>query len=191
MIQHLPKYLLIGTVLLLTACTQNPQPLGKPLPVLTYQHLNAYKPYGGGVMVQQTYEETKKSLKVANEFPIQPTTLLQKYAHSRFDRYQRPIKLIFNVQKAALKKKSDTDNIIGFLSGAAENYYLLDVFITLTPIDNGHIASEPFTIDLKRELYLPQRLSLAEREFRQFEFLEQAMSDIDKVVTEFYETRMR
>lgn len=190
MIHHLPKLLLVCFILVLSACAQNPQPLGKPLPELTYEHLNAYRPYGGGVTVKQSYQADVKTMEVVKEFPVAPNILLQKYASHRFDTYQRPIKLIFDVRKAVLTKKSDEDNLVGFLSGAAENSYLLDVFITMTPVDNGQGISEPFTIKLKRELFLPQRLSIAEREFRQFEFLEQVIIDIDKVVTEFVTARM-
>ena len=191
MIHPLSKYFLVCFVLCLGACTHNPQPLGKPLPDLTYEHLNPYKPYGGGVSITQSFQADKKTQEAVKEFPMRPEDLLQKYAHSRFDRYQRPIRLIFDVQKVALTKKSDADNIVGFLSGAAENSYLLDISIALTPVDQGVVVSDPYTIDLKRELFLPQRLSIAEREFRQFEFLEKAMTDIDKVVTQFYNTRMR
>lgn len=191
MIHPLPKYFLICCALCLSACTQNPQPLGKPLPNLTYEHLNPYRPYGGGVHVVQSFQADKRTTETAKEFPISPEVLLQKYAYSRFDRYQRPLKLVFDVQKVALTKKSDADNIVGFLSGAAENSYLLDIAIALTPIDQGQVVSEPFTINMKRELFLPQRLSIAEREFRQFEFLETAMTDIDKVVTQFYNARMQ
>lgn len=88
------------------------------------------------------------------------------------------------------QKKSDDENIIGFLSGAAENAYLLDIYITMSPVTQNGSLTKPFTIAMKRELFLPQRISLAEREMRQFEFLEKAIVDIDAVVTKFVQERM-
>lgn len=185
------NYLLFPLCLLVMGCSQNPQPLGKPLPQLTYAHLNAYKPFGGGVEVRQSYVADAQTIKTAKEFPIMPDALLGKYAFHRFDRYQRPIKLIFDIKQSSLIKKADEDNLVGFLSGAAEDYYTLQVAIAMSPVRGDGSLSDPFTINLKRELYLPQRLSLAEREFRQFEFLEQIIIDIDRVVTQLYEQRMR
>ncbi len=185
------KIITIFACLLLVGCAQNSQPMGKPLPQLSYEHLTPYKAYSGGVEVRQSFKPDATTLKVAAEFPLAPETLLQRYATQRFDRYQRPIKMVFDVQNAALSKKADQENLLGFLSGAAENMYVLNIDIKMSPVQDGGGFSEPFTIALKRELFLPQNFSLAEKEFRQFEFLEQAMNDIDRVVTKFVTERMQ
>lgn len=189
--RHLARFTILCTCLLLIGCAQSPHPMGKPLPQLTYENLNAYTPYGGGVEIQQSFKPDTQTTKIAQAFPVAPDALLQRYAAHRFDQYKRPIKMVFDIKKASLLKKSDEDNLIGFLSGASEDSYLLDIYITMSPVEAGGFFSEPFTIALKRELFLPQRLSLAEREFRQFEFLEQAMNDIDGVVTKFVTEKMR
>lgn len=188
---RLSKITVLLSCLLVGACTHNPQPMGKPLPQLTYEHLNAYRPYGGGVEVRQSFQPDAQAAKTIREFPVAPDELLQRYASQRFDQYERPIKMLFDIQKASITKKSDAENLVGFLSGASENSYLLDIYIMMSPVRANGALSKPFTISLQRTLNLPQRLSLAEKEFRQFEFLEQAMNDVDHVVTEFVTQKMR
>ena len=75
--------------------------------------------------------------------------------------------------------------MIGILSGSAAEYYTLDLFVTLSPIQQDGRLSDPYTIKIKRELLLPDNLSLAENEFRQFEFLEKVIQDIDKTLATF------
>lgn len=142
----------------------------------------------------QSFQPSPRGIKTMREFPVELSSLITRYANSRFETQERapqkPIKLVFDIQKASIIKQSDEENLVGFLSGAAENYYLLDVKLALFPLNARGEKLEPFTIKLKRELFLPQRISLAEREFRQFEFLEKVMIDIDRTITEFYNARM-
>ena len=188
--KHLKTSLFILLLLCLTGCSYNPQPIGKPLPKLTYEHLYPYQVYGGATQIRQSFEPTKRMNEVISEFPIAPGILLERYAAHRFVTQGTQTKMVFNIERAAIAKKSDDENIIGFLSGAAENAYLLDIYITMSPVAQNGSLTKPFTIAMKRELFLPQRISLAEREMRQFEFLEKAIVDIDAVVTKFVQERM-
>ncbi|HPF77848.1 MAG TPA: hypothetical protein PLF01_01030 [Alphaproteobacteria bacterium] len=187
-----PRYLFILlSVFIVGACTQNPQPQGKPLPHLTYENLNPYRPYGGGVEIRQSFKPDAATTQTVAEFPVAPDELLQRYAGRRFDRNLSPVRMVFDIQKAALSKKSDEENLVGFLSGAAEDYYTLEIAIAMFPAKADGTLTKPYTVSLKRELFIPQRASLAEREITQFEFLEKAVHDIDQVVTKFVTENMR
>lgn len=188
--KHLNTSLFILLLLCLTGCSYNPQPRGKPLPNLTYEHLNPYAAYGGATQIHQSFKPTEKMDEAISEFPVPPGILLERYASRRFVTQGTQPKMIFNIERAAITKKSDEENIIGFLSGAAENAYLLDIYITMSPVAKDGKLTKPFTISMKRELFLPQRISLADKEMRQFEFLEKAIVDIDAVVSKFVTERM-
>ena len=174
-------YLAITACLL--GCVQSPKPLGKPLPELTYGHLISYSIQGGAVEIRQSFQPDKEMLKIAREFPMTPGVLLNRYARSRFITAEVPFKMVFDIARASLAKKPLKENMIGILTGAATEVYVLDVFITMSLFQPDGSLSSPYTISLKRELLIPDRASLAENEFRKFEFLEQALTDIDLAVT--------
>lgn len=184
------KTFTLFAVLLLMGCSYDSHPMGKPLPTLTYENLNPYAIHGGAVRVQQSFRPDAQTIKLASEFPVAPDKLIQRYAGKRFVTGGAPFKLVFDIQGASLSKVEDEDNIVGFLSGTAEDYYKLNIFIAMTPIRaDGHRVA-PFTIKLSRQLFIPQNASVAEREFRQFEMLEKAILDIDHTVSDMVQNKM-
>ena len=188
---HLHKIIMLLLVLVVGACSQTQHPMGKPLPQLSYTHLMPYKPYGGAVKLRQSAELSEQSVVNMASFVLSPDILISRYASSRFatqnDAPSLPVRSVFDLQKLSLVKKTDGDNMIGILSGSAADYYTLELFIVLTPIQPNGSFGEPYTIRIKRELLLPDNLSLAETEFRQFEFLEKIIQDIDKTLAGFIE----
>ena len=187
------KLLLPIAVLALVACSHNPQPLGKPLPVLSYAHLNPMAVHGGTVRVQQSFRPTQAQQETLNQFALDPAKVIQTYANKRFLRSRdtgHAEKLIFDVQDASVTKVSDEENLVGFLSGQAEDVFILDVLIHMTPVrTDGHRAA-PFKVAHKSKLALSQGLSVAEREFRQFEAVEKMMASIDKKIIEMIKYEM-
>ena len=140
---------------------------------------------GGSVRVQQSFRPDEAMQALATEFPIEPEKLVQRYANKRFvTGMDSPHKLVFDIQNAALSKLSDKENMVSFLAGSAEDVYVLDIFIAMTPIRADGQRAAPFTVKVQRQLIMSQNISLAEREFRQFEMLEQAMFDVDQVVSD-------
>ena len=192
MLNHYRKFLYLGLLFAVIGCTHNPQPLGKPLPTLTYDHLNSYSIHGGSVRVQQSFRPDEAMQALAAEFPIEPEKLVQRYANKRFvTGMDNPHKLVFDIQNAALSKLSDKENMVSFLAGSAEDVYVLDIFIAMTPVRADGQRAAPFTVKVQRQLIMSQNISLAEREFRQFEMLEQAMFDVDQVVSDMVVNKMR
>ena len=178
------------SICLVSACSHNAHPAGKPLPQITYEHLNPYTIHGGGVRIQQSFIADKQTKILADQFPVAPDRLIQKYANKRFLISGASKKLVFDIQNASLKKIEDDANLVGFLSGSAEDVYELTVLIAMTPVRaDGHRVA-PFTVHLQRQMAVPQNTSLAEREFRQFEMLEKAISEIDLAVTDLVQNKM-
>jgi hypothetical protein len=176
-------------VFVVGACAQNSNPMGKPLPDLSYTHLMPYTPYGGAVELRQSAVLSPQTITTMQSMILSPEMLLKRYAASRFTTKQKapslPVRAVFDVQQLSLTKREDGDNMIGILSGAAAEYYTLNLFIALSPVQADGRLNAPYTIKIKRELLLPDNLSLAENEFRQFEFIEKIIQDIDKTLATF------
>lgn len=176
--------LFLTMFLILGGCSSPSHPEGKPLPTLTYSHLSPYSPYGGAVEVRQSALLSVATQTTIKQFVMAPDALIKRYAENRFLTSGAPVRSIFDIEKLSLKKKTDADNIMGILSGAAADYYTMDLAIGIYPVYDGRL-SDPYTIKIKRELLIPDQSSLAEKEVRQFEFLESIISDIDKTITTF------
>ena len=176
----------------LMGCSTAPAPLGKPLPNLTYTHLSAYQPYGGAVLVRQSAALSDDTNKTMNGMVKRLDNLLQSYATGRFltatKAPDRQVKSVFDITNLRFTKKADAQNMVGILSGAASEYYTLNLAIALYPVLHDGTLWEPYTIKINRELLIPDNISLAEREFCQFEFLEKVINDIDKTINEFIPT---
>ncbi len=184
------NFIFVLFVVLLSACSHNAQPIGKPLPQLSFEHLNPYSVHGGAVRIQNSFVEHPRSKALSDEFPISPSKLLQRYAQKRFVTQGTPPRLVFDIKDVSLSQMNDPEGLMGFFTGAAVNYYTLNVDIAMTPIRrDGHRAA-PFSVKLNRRLSLPHNVSLAEKEFRQFEFLEKALSDIDRSITQIVQYKM-
>lgn len=163
--------------------------MGKPLPQLDYSHLQPFSPYGGNVEVRQSAKISQRTQEALYNFILSPSFLIKNYASHRFSTKERapdrPFRTVFDIQKLTLIKKTEDENLMGILSGAAADYYTLDLLIALYPVALDGRLTQPYTIKIKRELLVQDQLSLAEKEFRQFEFLEKIIADIDKTVVSF------
>ena len=71
-----------------------------------------------------------------------------------------------------------------------EQYHLL-IDISMFPISEKSKSSAPYGINIDRTLKLSENLSLSQKEFRQFEFIEKAMSDIDRAIMDIITNRIR
>lgn len=180
---HSFLFIILFAPLLIAGCAQNPQPLGRAVPDLRYDHLEPYTVRGGAVQIRQGYRLNDQTKAAFQDFQKSPDMVLMDYAYQRFLTQGRPVAMVFNIEKLSMRKLSDKENIIGFLSGAAADSYILDLFISLSPVKGDGTLSDPYTIKLQRRLDIPSQSSLAEREFRQFEFIEKIIHDLDRAIT--------
>jgi hypothetical protein len=177
---------------LLLACSHEPSPMGKPLPDLSYDYLNPYMVLNGRVDIRQSFKPDLNTKEAVKRFVIAPDQLLKRYADNRFVVTENlPIKMVFDVRRAALIQRFVEKNPIGFLTGQNAEYYTLDIVLGLSEVTADGRLKAPYTISLKRELRLAENLSLSEKEFRQFEFLEHVMTDIDRGVNDILKNKMR
>ena len=177
-------------MVVLSGCSHKTHPAGKPLPKLSYEHINPITIHGGSVRIQQSFQPSEENKQAEAQCSFALSDVLRTYASQRFVQNTQPERLVFDIKNAALKKVSDQGNLVGFLSGRAEDLYTLDILIAMTPVRrDGHRAA-PFTLTHKQTLALPQNISVAEREFRQFEMMESAVAQLDAKINEMVTTQM-
>lgn len=187
----LPKYLFLILLPLLTACSHHPSPLGKPLPDLSYDYLNPYLVLDGRVEVRQSFKPDDHTAQAAKNFVIAPDKLIYRYAMNRFVVEEKlPLRMMFDIRRATLRQRFVEKNPIGFLTGDNAEFYTLDILVALSEVTPAGQVKAPYTISLVRELRLAENLSLSQREFREFEFLEKVMSDIDRGVNDILKNKM-
>ncbi len=189
---------------LCVGCTKSSHPLGKPTPDISYMHLHPYQVRGGGVEIRQRYVPSEEEATVAQYFPLELDALLRRYAQGRFVLFYPPktvsklaldsslnvpLRAIFMIEKAALTKIKKSGTLEGFFGS---DTYKGHIVVSLTPVgDGGEREEKPHVIDLVKTIDLPHSLSLSEREFRQFEFLEAMMKDIDSGVIQLVQGKLR
>jgi hypothetical protein len=176
---------------MLVACSHHPSPRGKPLPDLNYDYLNPYLVFDGRVDVRQSFKADDHTAQAVKNFVIAPDKLLQRYGLNRFVvKGSLPVRMVFDLRRATLRQRFVEKNPVGFLTGANAEFYTLDILIALSEVTPTGQKKAPYTISLIRELRLAENLSLSEREFRQFEFLEKVMRDIDRAVNDILKNKM-
>ena len=167
--------------LLLLGCGSTQKPMGLPLPDLTYSNLNPYSVFGGSVTVVESHKQRKFK---SDRFVMSPSLLLKRYADNRFYTSGEPRTMIFDIKRATITHATKESGLVGYFVGADKDIYHLDVSIVMSVVRPDGTLNKPFTIAMERKLEVSQGASIAEREFAQFEFLEKAMTDIDRAVTD-------
>ena len=181
--------LCLSLSLCIAACSSVDTPMGKPLPELTYSNLNPYSVFGGSVLVRESHKEN--AVAQTQNFVIAPDALLHRYAMNRFFTEGGPQKMVFDIRKASVKHDVKETGVMGFVSGSDKDIYYLDILIAMSVVKLDGSLNKPYTITIQRELEVSQNASIAEREFAQFEFLEKAMTDIDRAVTEIVTNKLQ
>jgi len=176
------KIFLLIAVLFVTACTSSPSPMGKPLPSFDYSALTPYTIQQGYVEVRNSYLQYERPTQA--DFIRSPDVTVQNYTSQRFNRQKGMKRMVFDVQKLSLTKEIKDLKYFDSMFGDQKEIYKLNLFVAMIPISEAGQAGKPYTITMNREMTLTPDHSIAAREFRQFEFLEKAMSDLDAAVTD-------
>ncbi len=181
--------LLLLCLFLAPACTRPYAPLGKPVPSFSYNHLGEMRAHNGAVRVERSNVQSAHKNK---DFIGNPYEVLSSYADHRFDQnLELPLRLIFNIQRANLIKTLPEQNMFERLTFQDREQYQLLIDIEMTPVSQQGELQKPYTIEMDRVLQLSENISLSQKEFRQFEFLEKAMTDIDRAVVDILTNRLK
>jgi len=177
---HLLPILL--TLFLVSACTYNSEPMGKPLPDLSYSHLTPLSANGKSFTVIRNYLFNKqpdyfKEKARKNNFVMPLEVAIERYVTSRFKLNGPHPNAAVNIKKIDLSYES---------SIYMEDIYKAHVVLSFSKI--GYSNSHNLTV--RKTLSIPSNYSLAEREFAQFEFIESVIHEIDNAVNVIVPTKL-
>jgi hypothetical protein len=167
-------------------------PMGMPLPNLDFSYIEPYRVLNGAVEIKQNFAPDAKTQAALESFIKEPHEIINDYAYSRFVTEEHlPVRMVFTIEKASLHKHLSHQGLVGFITGASQDIYQVDILITMSEVElNGQIK-KPYNISMSRQLSIAENLTLAERDFRQFEFLEKMMRDIDLAVNDVLFKKMK
>ncbi|MEM9469872.1 MAG: hypothetical protein AAF988_06895 [Pseudomonadota bacterium] len=174
---------------MITGCESPVYKKAKPVPVIGFAHLNAFTVQGGGTDIQQSFVDDARTIAVSREFGMTPAELIKRYANNRFNVTQQPTSLVFDIKTASLKKYQEETDPLAIMTGLTNDIYKMTVLIAMHPVRDG-IKKDPFTIYYEQELIISSNTSLADREYRQFEFMEDMITDIDQSVAQIVTTKL-
>lgn len=177
--------LLTSCAVALGACSPSYFYEGRPLPALTFAHLEPVKLSVGEVEIESLYDRKKKDpFDLAGFFPTPPDEAVLRYFQSRF----KPagdnglVKLV--IEDASVKHSYiEADNIImkwGRVGGMDRYDLALDLVLYIDEgPGEGRLTKR---IDIERYVTVPESFSVSQREERQLQFTEQLIKDIDALL---------
>lgn len=169
-----------------TACTRMPAPVGKPLPALTFDALSPLSVQGGSAHIKMDFSQAKEEA----DFILSPRAVVSDYISHRFNNDRTdPVTFVIDVLQVDLAKSLQSKEFLGALNVKDDEIYTLVINVALFPVNDGY-QQEPYQVTINRKLVLSEYLSLSEKEIRQFEFLEKAIHDLDKAITQIVAERL-
>lgn len=165
----------MATLLVLSSC-YSPHHEGKPLPLLTFSHL---KPIPIAVGSVRTHTEASF---VTESFVVSPYKALENYLHARFvpaGPYDGQFEGM--IQEASLRHSYEPSpaNFQKFLNVGGFDVYDMNIRVKLSYLDRNGALIRGSTLSVQRIVKVSEHASIAERERRQFEAMENLFVDLD------------
>jgi hypothetical protein len=144
------------------------------------------------VRILPSYTPDAQTVAASQALGYSPAVLLENYARNRFVTGGAPVTMIFDIKQASLSKNARPTDPLLFMTGMEHNHYKLDILIEMAPLDEARRTMEPYTVYLEQKLVLsPDTMSLAERDNRKFQWIESAMVQVDRAVSNIVTTYLQ
>lgn len=176
-IHKLFRCLSIGLFLIcVSACALPPSPTGKPVPALSFIHLRPISVADGRMTIYQTASPSD----IWQGSLIDPAHLILTYARQRFDTsLEKKITGDFTLTDLRfVKQEQRSSQSWGAFLFQEQEVYDFSATIQLSFLHH----QTPYQITINEKLVLSEKDSLAERDYKQFEFFESIMGDLDRAV---------
>ncbi len=176
---------LVGVLSLAAAgCSSQSETAGKPLPVMTFQHITPLDLNVESVFVESRYHHNPNSDDISASFPAAPDVLLRRYAESRLGPAGTSGSLKVIIEDASVRKRmiDPQNDFFRLLKMDRKEEYTIHAVLRLVKFDDLGIEEKGSILTVERTLTVPESLSLADLEHRQMEALEAMMDDVDGAV---------
>lgn len=181
------KYLALGAALATLAACTVPATGGQPMPKMTFAHL---KPIPVSVYAVNVH---KMDGKTEGDFIVDPMTLAEDYARSRFMATGGDGTLEVIIEEASVTKATEEspNNVARLFNVGSMDKYDVVVRMRLEHIASGGNVAYGKTLSARRLLSITEHASVAEREKHEIEGLEKMFSELDKAVHQTVTEGMR
>lgn len=175
-------------VLALAACTTTPIGSKSAQQELSFTHVTPYHVNAARVEVETRYVAGADSKDVASSWAVSPDVAVRRYAENRLQPSDMPGQtggFKFVIEDARVYKTliQPDNKVVNWVGAGNQDQY--EMFLKLSfyyTDDIGMQTGRKGELSFNRTLTMPASVSLAEREQRQLQFLEQLMKDVDVAV---------
>lgn len=180
MMKHLFIFL---SFILVASCTSSPNSTGKPLADITFQHLS---PLVLNVQNINTQDHTKMN-SYPDHFYVPVSDLFHNYTKTRFKASgMSSYELDIDLEEMAVEyQQRDSDSkFANFVGVARTDQYTVNmqVNLSLSNPQTGELKGRK--INVRRVMSISEHVSIAERELRQMQGVEEMFKDLDKGIVE-------
>ncbi len=172
------RYSLILSALALPACSSLPKPEGKPLPAITFEHIQKL-PISVGSL--RTHSESEA---ISESFVVSPHNVMSEYLHARFvpKGFSGSLQAVIETANIEHSYQPSSNKAGSFLDVGGLDVYSMTVKIRLEYIGQDEKLIKGSVLTGGRIVKVSEHASIAERERRQFEGMELLFKDLDEAV---------
>lgn len=172
-------FLISAFMMTLAACAPS---RGLPAPDLTFQNYPAQTVTASHIIINRTYDPFRAKNDVAMNMAVAPHVALERYLNKRFiaDGSQTD-SLHFTIEEGTttLREIRQDNKYLSMADIGTQDEYTVRMKVKVQPYSAGNIPGAGIEHRFERTLVMPQNVSLAEREMRQVQFIEEMIADMD------------
>lgn len=171
----------------LAGCTSTPHPEGKPLPQLTFQHLESVPLPVNEVEVVNNYDPGDNENDVSEVFPTPPDIAIRRYAENRLGAEGHGSGVFgFTVENASVtyKELAPESQVMNWLDLGRKEQFIAHIRLKLSEMRPGG-GEDGIRMKFTKSLTIDSSASLAKRDRLKLEFLEALIADIDQTLIDF------
>lgn len=177
------KSLMTAAAIAILAATGCAAGQGMPPPKLTFANYQPVNLNAKSVNVVENYSNANDPQDVSSQFVVTPAEAMKRYAARRFAASgtgtgEFTIEIIDS--RVHLRQIKQESKVLAAMDAGTEDEYRVWLALRVTPQPdgfNGRMGAT--TIKMDRTLVMRSSVSLAERELKQVQFLEQLIADVD------------
>lgn len=174
----------VAAVALLGACTYaHPE----SSPRLTFSQYAPMTLNAQNVGVDEAYIQPNDPQDVSGQFVMAPSEAIKQYAARRFassGAMDGQFTITIEDARVHLRQIDQQNKVLEWSGVGKEDEYRVMVQLRVTSQPAGFGGRQTTTVKFDRTIVMPSSSTLAEREMKQVEFLEQLIADIDKRMIE-------
>lgn len=166
-------------------CTSNPSPEGKPLPQLTFDHVQPLMVDVASINIDNRYQPGYDMEDVSESFPTPPDMAIQNYTERRLQPAGNTgvLNVVIkdaHVYQSQVKPEGAVNRWFGMNDS---DLYDILIKVSMFALNDSGERSPTVNMEFKSEMKIPEHYSIAEREAKQLEFLEELMKKVDQSYT--------